>query len=134
MIWVYRPYKNPVAKRKYLRTVYIMYAIGLILVAYRYYQLGLSDKFLIPSLALLATITFFSVLILRKPKFCYTDVNYIYTGGTKIRKDEVEFYPDFENLVVEVKGKISKNLYFERKEDLDRFLKDVGQDRVKFSR
>ena len=126
MIWAYRPYKNPVAKKRYLRTVYIMYAIGFLLVAYRYYQLGFTDRFLIPSLALLATITFFSALILRKPKFCYTDVNHIYVGGRKIKKSEVEFHPDFQNLTVEIKGKENRFLYFERKEDLEKFLKDVG--------
>ncbi len=134
MIWAYRPYKNPVARKKYLRTVYIMYGIGAVLVGYRYYQFGLTDKFTVPSLALLATITFFSVMILRKPRFCYTDVNHIYTGGKKIRKDEVEFRPDFQNLTVELRGSVNRHLYFEKKEDLDRFLKDVGQDRVKFSR
>jgi len=126
LIWSYRPYRNPVAKKKYLRTIYIIYAIGFLLVAYRYHQLGFTDRFLIPSLALLATITFFSVLILRKPKFCYTDVNHIYTGGKKIKKGEVEFYPDFQNLTVELKGEVSKYLYFERKEDLEKFLRDVG--------
>ncbi len=126
MIWSYRPYKNPIAKIKYLRTIYIMYVIGFLLVGYRYYQFGLTDRFLIPSFALLATITFFSVLILRKPKFCYTDVNYIYVGGKKIKKSDVEFYPDFQNLTVEIKGKVRKHLYFERREDLEKFLKDVG--------
>ena len=126
MIWSYRPYRNPVARKRYLRSIYVMYAIGFILIAYRYFQTGLTDRFIVPSLTVLATITFFSLLILRKPRFCYTDVNYIYTGGNKIKKSDVSFHPDLRNLTVEIKGKTSKTLYFERMEDLEKFLRDVG--------
>jgi len=126
VIWIYRPYRNPVAKRRYLRTAAVLYAISLALIAYRYIQFGFTSEFLIPSLALLLTVTFFSALILRKPRYCYTDVMHIYVGGKKIRKDEVSYNPDFENLVVELEGKVRKTLYFEKREDLEKFLREVG--------
>lgn len=126
MIWIYRPYRNPVAKKRYLRTIAVLYAVSLALIAYRFIQFGLASEFLVPSLALLLTVTFFSVLILRKPRYCYTDVMHIYAGGRKIRKDEVTYRPDFENLTVELEGKVRKTLYFEKKEDMEKFLSDVG--------
>ena len=126
MIWVYRPYKNPVARKRYLRTIAVLYVLSLALIAYRFAQFGLSSEFLVPSLALLLTVTFFSALILRKPRYCYTDVMHIYAGGRKIRKDEVSYRPDFENLLVELDGNVRKTLYFEKREDLEKFLSDVG--------
>ncbi len=126
MIWAYRPYKNPIARKRYLRNIYIIYVIGFILIVYRYIQTGFTDRFIVPSLALIATITFFSLLILRKPRFCYTDVNHIYVGGNRINKGEVSYYPNFDTLTVELRGKHRKTLYFEREEDMEKFLKDVG--------
>ncbi|WP_456368458.1 hypothetical protein [Geoglobus sp.] len=126
MIWAYRPYRNPVAKKRYMRTIAVLYAVSLALIAYRFLQYGFGPEFYVPSLALLVTVTFFSALILRKPRYCYTDVQHIYCGGKKIRKDEVTYQPDFENLTVDLDGKVRKTLYFEKPEDLERFLRDVG--------
>ncbi len=126
MIWSYRPYKNPEARKRYLKYLSLLYILSILLIIHRYSQIGLERDFVIPSLALLLTVTFFSLLMLRKPRYCYTDVNHIYISGKKIKKDEVEYEPFFDELKVELSGKTRKTLYFERKEDLIKFLKDVG--------
>jgi len=126
LIWSYRPYKNPEARKRYLKYLSLLYILSILLIIYRYSQTGLGKDFAIPSFALLLTVTFFSLLILRKPRYCYTDLNHIYLSGKKIRKDEVEYEPFFDELKVELSGKVRKTLYFESKEDLIKFLKDVG--------
>ncbi len=123
MIWYYRPYKNPVARRRYLRNLSPLYAIVAILLLARYSKFGLSYKFLIPLLPLIPSLLFFTLLLLMKPKYCYTDETYIHVSGKKINKREAKYKPDFKKLVIKVDGKL---LYFENEEDMKKFLWDVG--------
>lgn len=126
MIWIYRPYKNQLARKRYLRSIGVMLAVSFALIAYRYTKYGLTQEFLVPSLALLTSLGFFSILILRKPRACYTDFEFVYCGGKKIRKQGSRFEADFENLAVNVDGEKKATLYFERREDMEAFLKEVG--------
>ncbi|MBE8538813.1 hypothetical protein [Geoglobus acetivorans] len=126
MIWIYRPYKNALARKRYLRTIAVFFTFALLLIAYRYTKYGLTQEFYIPSLALMLSLLFFSALILRKPRACYTDYENIYCGSKRIKKASATFHPDYENLAVHVEGDKKATLYFEKKEDLEKFLKEVG--------
>ncbi len=128
MIWYYRPYKNPVTRRKYLRNISPLYIITLLILFARYSKLGLSFKFLLPLIPLIPSLIFFTLLILMKPKYCYTDETYLHVSGKKIRKREAKYKPDFKRLVIDVEGEDNKKrrLYFENVEDMRKFLWDVG--------
>lgn len=123
MIWYYRPYKNPVLRRKYLLIFSPLYIIVALLIIGRFLRYGVSPKFLIPVIPLVITLIFFTLLFMMKPKYGYTDESYVHFSGKRIEKWK-KFHPDFKKLVIEVEG--DGKLYFENEEDMKKFLWDVG--------
>uniref|UniRef100_A0A7C4S830 Uncharacterized protein n=1 Tax=Geoglobus ahangari TaxID=113653 RepID=A0A7C4S830_9EURY len=127
MIWYYRPYKNPVARNRYLLKLSPLYAVVFFIVLGRFLRYGFSSKFVIPLIPLFVMLIFFTLLIMMKPKYGYTDEQFVHFSGKRIEKWKAKFKPDFEKLTVdvEVDGKSFK-LYFENREDMNNFLRDVG--------
>ena len=127
MIWYYRPYKNPVARNRYLLKLSPLYAVVFFIVLGRFLRYGLSPKFVIPVIPLFVTLIFFTLLSMMKPKYGYTDEQFVHFSGKRIEKWKAKFKPDFERLTVDVEadGKNFK-LYFEKEEDMNKLLKDVG--------
>ena len=127
MIWYYRPYKNPVARIRYLLKISPLYAIVFFIVLGRFLKYGLSPRFVIPVIPLFVTLILFTLLIMMKPKYGYTDERFVHFSGKRIEKWRAKFKPDFKKLTVDVEadGKNFK-LYFENEEDMRKFLRDVG--------
>jgi len=104
-----------------------LYAIVFFIVLGRFLKYGLSPRFVIPVIPLFVTLIFFTLLIMMKPKYGYTDEQFVHFSGKRIEKWRARFRPDFKRLTVDVEtdGKNFK-LYFENEEDMRNFLRDVS--------
>jgi len=127
VIYSFTPAKNRVARRKYLRTFAVMYVFAAVL---SIWKLSEDAKYAFPAFALFFAITMLLITTLRKPRFfAVMDEWLIYKG--RINLKEAEVIPDHENLVVRIKWKGERTLYFNSREDMNAFLSEV--EKVKYS-
>lgn len=127
MIYSYIPAKNKLARRRYLKSFAVMYALAAFI---SLWKLAEDKKYAFPAFALFFAITMLLITTLRKPRFfAVMDEWLIYKG--KINLKEAEIYPDFENLAVRIKWKKEKVLYFNSERDMKNFLSEV--EKVKYS-
>jgi len=127
VIYSYRPIKNREARKKYLVSFAAMYLIS---AAISIWKIAGSQKYVYTALALFFAITALMFTTLRRPRFFAVRDGWLYCGR-KIDVREAEILPDFEKLVVKVRWKGEKTLYFESEDEMRKFLEEV--EKVKYS-
>lgn len=119
MIWSYRPYRNPVARRKYVLLLSLILIPGLVAGIWKVSVDPDRGKFA-PGAFILAYL-FLASLLLRKPRVYWEDGGRIFTVGKSVDLREVRKVEyDRENLVIRLEGGKLRELYFDNSEDFEK--------------
>ena len=129
MIWSYRPYRNPVARRKYVIILSIILIPGL---AAGIWKLSVDpDRGKFALGAFLLAYLFLASLLLRKPRVYWEDGGRIFTVGKSVDLREVRKVEyDEGNLVIRLEGGRLRELYFDDRDTFEK-VREMIQEYVK---
>lgn len=126
MIWSYRPYRNPVARRKYLLILSVILIPGLVAGFWKLSVDPERGKFALG--AFILAYLFLASLLLRKPRVYWEDGGRIFTVGKSVDLREVRKVEyDEENLVIRLDGGRLRELYFDDRDSFEKVRKLVEE-------
>jgi len=126
VIWSYRPYRNPVARRKYLLILSVILIPGLVAGVWKLSVDPEKGKFALG--AFILAYLFLASLLLRKPRVYWEDGGRIFTVGKSVDLREVRKVEyDEENLVIRLDGGKLRELYFDDRDSFEKVRKLVEE-------
>jgi len=119
VIWSYRPYRNPVARRKYMLLLSFILIPGLAAGIWKVSVDPDRGKFALG--AFILAYLFLASLLLRKPRVYWEDGGRIFTVGKSVDLKEVKKVEyDEEKLVIRLEGGKLRELYFDNSDDFEK--------------